>query len=586
MEEDGAPLVRILGPLDVVDGGGRVSVGGERQRLLLGVLALRARQVVTVDELVEALFRRGGTGALHTAISRLRSSLGPESIETHPSGYSFRADAKRLDAVQALKAASRAHEVQDLRQRAEALRAAEALWRGPVLAGMDVPPSFRPDADRLEELRRSIVGERIESELRLGRHADLVGELEALTRANPFDERLQSAHALALYRSRRQAEALAALSEYRSTLREELGLEPSAQLRELERAILNHDPALVADQPRPTAAGAGVPRRRFGRWLIAAAPLAALAATAVVAVVLRAGSTGVALTDLRSGMLAVVPLGSARAERTFEVGRVPRAITVGFDAAWVGDFENQTLTRVGQDGAVETIGLGVSPTDLAAGAGAVWVVAGEEGWLLRMEPSSGRVLDRIRLRPGLADVAVAAGNVWVTNRELGTLTRIGASNTVATTTLAGFEGPEGVVATAGSVWVAESTGRRVARIDARRAVTVDRIPLDLPPTDLAVTGGAVWATNHEAGAVTRIHIRSRTTRVTSVGRFPTTVAARGNSVYVLNEFEHSVSRLDARRGEVVQTLALSDPATQRPRQITPGDIAVYEGALWLTVRSY
>jgi DNA-binding SARP family transcriptional activator/streptogramin lyase len=586
MGQDAIDSIRILGPLEVVANGRRVAVAGERQRLLLAMLSLRANRVVTVDELVDALSQRGGTGALHTAISRLRRVVGGERIETHPSGYALRADAGQLDALAARQAAERAAEQADVRDRAGALANAEALWRGPVLAGMDLPASFRADAERLDELRRAVVAQRIEAELELGRHADLVGELDSLTQANAFDERLHRARALALYRSGRQAEALAALAEYRSTLRDELGLEPSGELRALEHAILNHDPALLPAEPAPISDVVAKPTWRLRRWLIAAALACAAAATVVVVAVVRPGSDGVAMTDLQPGTLAVVPLGSARAQRTYGVGPVPRAIAVGFGAAWVADFTNQTLARVEKDGLVETIGLGVSPTRVAVGAGAVWVVAGHQGWLLRLEPSSGRVLNRIRLRPGLADVAAAAGSVWVTNSELGTLTRIAASRSEPDKTISGFAGPTGVVVARGSVWVAERRGRRLARVDARRAAVMDRVPLDLPPNDLAVSPGAVWATNHGAGAVTRVDVRSRTTRVTSVGRFPTTVVADANKVYVLNEFEHSVSRIDARTGEVVQTLALSNPETGRPRQITPGDIAVDASDLWLTVRSY
>jgi DNA-binding SARP family transcriptional activator/streptogramin lyase len=583
--EASVAVVRILGPLDVVADGRPISVGGERQRLLLAVLALRAHHVVTADELVEALFQRGGTRALHTAISRLRGSLGADWIETHPSGYALRADAERLDAVRALEAATRAHQARDLGERAGALRAAEGFWRGPVLAGMDVPASFRADADRLEELRKSIVADRIETELALGHHADLVGELEALTRASPFDERLHRARALALYRSGRQADALSALMEYRARLREELGLEPSAALRELERGILNHDAALLPPEPVATAEARAPSRRRVPVWAAAVATIAVVVAAALVAMI-RTGSGGVPLTELRPGTLAVVPSGSDHAERSFEIGRLPRALAVGGGAAWVADFSDQTVTRLKEDGTAETIGLGVSATGIGIGDGATWVIAGDEGWLMRPENSSGRVLDRIRLRPGLTDVAADAESVWVTNAEAGTLTRVDATRSKPMRTFSGFARPTGVVVSAGSVWVAERLGRRLARLDARREILAARIPLDLPPLDLAVAAGAVWATNHGAGAVTRVDIRTREARVISVGRFPRTVTATQENVFVLNEFDHSISRLDARTGETVQTLSLSDPITQQASQITPGDIAADDGALWLTVRSY
>jgi DNA-binding SARP family transcriptional activator/streptogramin lyase len=585
MEEEAVALVRILGPLDVVADGRPISVGGDRQRLLLGVLALRASHVVTTDELVEALFRRGGSGALHTAISRLRNSLGADWIETHPSGYALRADAERLDAARAIEAATRANQARDPGERAKALRAAEGFWRGPVLAGMDVPASFRADVDRLEELRKSIVADRIETELALGRHADLVGDLEPLTRANPFDERLHRARALALHRSGRQADALSALTEYHSRLREELGLEPSATLRELERGILNHDPALLPPEPAATAEARAPSRRRVPVWAATVAMTAVVVGAALVAMV-RTGSGRVPLTELRPGTLAEVPFEADGAERTFEIGRMPRALAVGDGAAWVADFTDQTVTRLDEDGTPETIGLGVSATGIDVGDEATWLIAGDEGWLIRLETSTGRVLDRIRLRPGLTDVAADAESVWVTNAEAGTLTRVDATRSRPIRTFSGFARPTGVVASAGSVWVAERLGRRLLRLDARREIIMARIPLDLPPLDLAVAAGAVWATNHGAGAVTRVDIRTREARVISVGRFPTTVAAAQDSVFVLNEFDHSISRLHARSGETIQTLSLSDPITQQPSQITPGDIAADDGALWLTVRSY
>jgi DNA-binding SARP family transcriptional activator len=585
VEEDGVPLVRILGPLDVAVGGGRVSVGGERQRLLLGVLALRARQVVTVDELVEALFRRGGTGALHTAISRLRGSLGADWIETHPSGYVLRADAERLDSVRALEAASRAQGVPDLRERAEALRAAEALWRGPVLAGMDVPPSFRADADRLEELRRSIVGDRIEAELALGRHTDLVSELEPLTRVNPFDERLHRAHALALYRSGRQVDALAALSAYRTTLREELALEPSADLRELERAILNHDSALLLPERAAPAPVARAATRRVRRVAGAVVAAALLATGVVVTAVVRSASDGVPLTELDPGTLAVVPIDSDRAKRTFAVGRLPRGLALGYGAAWVADVTDETVSRVTVDGDVVTIGLGTTPTAIAVGPVGVWVIAESEGTLAHLEPSTGRILNRVRLRPGLTDIAEGFGSVWVTNGEAGTLTRVDARHTDRITTVSGLSRPTGIAVDGRSVWVAERTARRLVRIDPRTMRVIDRVPVNLPPGELAAAGGAIWGTHEGAGAVFRFDRRSGVVRVISVGSFPRQIAAGADIVSVVNELEHTISEIDARTGDVVKTLRLSD-RYGKPRAITPGAIAIRDDELWLTVRRY
>ena len=146
----------------------------------------------------------------------------------------------------------------DVAERAEKLREALGLWRGPPLADLAYEPFAALEIARLEELRLAAREELIDAELELGRHADLVPELERLVQEHPFDERLRGQLMLALYRAGRQAEALEAYQEARRVLDEELGLEPGTPLRELEQAILRHDPALG------TAGGRAARRRSPG----------------------------------------------------------------------------------------------------------------------------------------------------------------------------------------------------------------------------------------------------------------------------------------------------------------------------------
>jgi DNA-binding SARP family transcriptional activator len=626
MVDDGARFgvdtVRILGPLELVATGRSISAGGERQCALLAVLALRANEVVTADELIDAFFGPVGTGALHTAISRLRRVLGTDWVQTHPVGYVLRADANCLDSIQAREMAARAMRAEDPVERVHALRATEALWRGPVLAGVDLPISFRAEATRLTELHRALVAERIDTELALGHHADVVGELDALTQANPFDERLHRARALALYGVGRQAEALSALGRYRSTLRDELGLDPSSELREVERAILNHDTALLTSKPdsmlpaattesAPSPPGAGPvalsstsasdllsgtlatadggppsPQRRPRRRVLAVVLAVVLVAAAGIIAFVRADSEGVRLSELQVGTVALVPVGSDRAERMVEVGSVPRAIALGFDATWVTDLTDQTVSRVGEDGSLTVTGLGVTATGLAAGRDAMWAIAGSDGDVIRLESMTGRVLVRIPLEPGLTDIAAGDQSVWVTNADAGTVTQIDAGRNEPVATIANLAGPTGVVVTADGVWIAERRGRRLVHVDARRTAIIDAIPVDLPPGDLVVTAGTIWAANQGAGTVTRVDMRERTAEVISVGRLPTAVAASGSTVYALNDLDHSISEIHAATGKVVRTLSLSDPVTQGPRQITPGGIAADDEGLWMSVQSY
>ena len=230
-----------------MENGRAVSIERGRQRSLLGCLLLRANEVVAQDRLVDALWGESppatAVTALHGYVSRLRRLLGADRLETRPPGYLLRVAPEELDL-------HRFRELVAQDRYGEAL----ALWRGPALADLAFEDFAQSEIARLEELRLSALEGRFAHELAAGRHAELVGELAAAVRVHPLRERLAGQLMLALYRSGRQADALAAYGDARATLVEELGLEPGEELGALQRRILVHDPALdlVADGRRTT----------------------------------------------------------------------------------------------------------------------------------------------------------------------------------------------------------------------------------------------------------------------------------------------------------------------------------------------
>jgi DNA-binding SARP family transcriptional activator len=259
---------RILGPVEVWDGTKRLALAGSKPRALLAVLLLHANQVVSTDQLVDELWGeappptarnlvQGYVSRLRQALHRSRAgSATPPMLATRPSGYLLRVEPGELDldCFEGLTAdARRATADGDLERAAERWHAALALWRGPPLAGAASMALQRTAVPRLEEARLVALEERLEVDLRLGRHAELVGELEALVAAHPDRERLRRQLMLALYRSGRRTEALAVYRSTRQFLVEELGVEPSRALQELERAILLADPALEPALPAAIA---------------------------------------------------------------------------------------------------------------------------------------------------------------------------------------------------------------------------------------------------------------------------------------------------------------------------------------------
>ena len=242
---------RILGPLDVRDGDQAVALAVGRQRALLALLIVNANETVSTDRIVEELWGEQSPPTapkvIQNHVSQLRRGLGDGLLVTDGSGYRLRVDPGSLDVdrFEELLAGGRsALERGDAESAADLLRQALALWRGTPLADFAFEPFAQAEIARLEERRLVALEERIEADLVLRRHDDLVGELEALIVKNPLRERLRAQLMLALYRSGRQSEALAAYQDARGKLVEELGIEPGRRLRDLQQSILDQEPKL------------------------------------------------------------------------------------------------------------------------------------------------------------------------------------------------------------------------------------------------------------------------------------------------------------------------------------------------------
>lgn len=227
----------ILGSLSVVTDDGERTPSREMQRAAFALLALNAGKVVSTDRLVDELWSDYAAGnrlnSVQALISQLRRLIGPDRILTRPPGYVLDVDPDDVDALRFERLV-----------RAGALREALGLWRGPALADVGDAPYISVEASRLEELRLGALEDRIDADLALGLHTELVAELQTLAAEHPLRERLHGQLMLALYRSGRQADALRAYDRVRKILSEELGLSPGPGLQKLEAAVLAQDPSL------------------------------------------------------------------------------------------------------------------------------------------------------------------------------------------------------------------------------------------------------------------------------------------------------------------------------------------------------
>ena len=281
--------VRILGPFQLEEGGRRITIGGVRQRAVLADLLLHANEVVPSEQLLVDLWGEdsppSAANALQAAVSRLRRELPPERLITRAPGYALRVFPEELDVTRFEQLVSEGRNALAAGTAAEAARTlsqALSLWQGPALADFRFEPFAQAEIARLEEMHLTCLEERIEADLALGSAGPLTAQLRRLVSDHPVRERLRGQLMLALYRGGRQTEALEVYREFRSVLREELGLDTSPLLRDLETAILRHDPSL---SPGSTATGA----------IVTGAPLARGPVTVLCIFLQVASSSGTAL---------------------------------------------------------------------------------------------------------------------------------------------------------------------------------------------------------------------------------------------------------------------------------------------------
>jgi DNA-binding SARP family transcriptional activator len=600
----------ILGPLEVRNGEQTVRLGAAKQRGLLGVLLLHANEAVSTSRLVDELWGERPPATAEKLVQgyvhALRKQLGAGVLETQAPGYRLTVESGSFDLLEFERLTEDAR-VAPPAASIELRRQALSLWRGPPLADIVLEGPERHTVARLSELRLATQIERIDAELQLGRHAQLVGELEAIVAGHPYQERAAALLMTALYRSGRQAEALDVYRTVRERLDDELGLQPGQELRDLEAAILRQDdrlalpeaaapaepdpapPAPLAETVEPEPAEVPPEARMTRRTALRAAVAVGVAAVPAAAAVvwLRRDPTPLIVGP---DSVAVIDVERGRVVDGIKVGIRPGPIAYGGDAVWVGNLDDKSLSRIdpATRKVVKYVPLPATPDAIAVGAGAVWVANGRLGTLYRVDPGidGGRVTRAIpvgdrSIFPG-AGVDVDTGSVWAVLGE-GTLARVDPDLDPPRVTGLGATGSAaaGVVVAFDSVWVSSSGEATVHRFDPDtfEEGAIDAVPVGARPTGLAADYGAVWVACTEDHSVARIDVDgtgSKAGALIPVGSGPTGVAAGAGSVWVANAGDGTVSRIDLEQSRLAPTIEVGD---------APSGIVVADGSVWVTVQA-
>jgi YVTN family beta-propeller protein len=589
---------RILGPLEVCRDGSAVELAGEKLRVLLALLLLHANEVVSADALIDGLWGErpptSAPNALHVHVSRLRRALEDGAapsppprgvLDTQGHGYVLRVAAGELDVDCFRERLAQGREALTDGKPEEAariLRGALGLWRGAPLADFVYEPFAQAAIAQLEELRLAALEDRIEADLELGLDRELVGELSAVVERNPLRERLRGQLMLALYRGGRQAEALRAYQEYRRGLSEQLGLEPSPVLRELEASILGRDPSLeLANEDQGGADRIGSldasakarPIDHRGRKLALVGSFVLVVAI-IGAVVASSGGAGLPAVIAGDSVGAIGP-SSGAIRALVPLGRSPTSLAAGDGSVWVTNYDAGTVMRINPAtrAVVQMIPVGSAPSGIATGAGAVWVVDNWGNTVFRIDPTIDRVVQPIPVGNAPSGVAVGFGSVWVTNDSDRTLSRINALTGAVTDTIPLGTGTSEVTTGLGAVWVSDAVDGRVLRVDPGTNQVTQSIAVGAGADAIATGYGSVWVANGLDGTVSRIDPATGSVTATiPVGEGPAAIAMAAGAVWVANQFAGTVVGIDPTRNAVVRTIRVGN---------RPSSLVVADGSLWV-----
>jgi YVTN family beta-propeller protein len=615
---------RILGPLEVLEEGRVLDVGGGKQRAVLALLLLHPNEIVSSDRLIQELWPNepppSASKIIQVHVSRLRKALdgvGEGILLTRGHGYLLRVQPGQLDRDRfhgLIEEGRAALAIDDPDRAAETLRAALMLWRGAPLADFAYDSFAQEEIARLEELHLAALEERIEADLAAGRHDDVVQELKQLVSQHPLRERLRGQLMLALYRAGRQAEALEVYRDTRRTLAHELGLEPSPMLQQLERAILTHDEALGAPGRHARSARG---RKRLLLMLMIAIVFVA-AAISVATIELTGSPQAAGLDSVSVDSVGVIDPDTNRIVSQIPVGAAPTRVAFSPEGVWVISPHDKTVTRIDPTTrtAVRTIPVGGPPIDVAAGSNAVWLlissktaVGGGPARVARIDPKLNDLLQTIPLGTGSfgfgangggGSLAATVDTVWVVNPDPrltvskidaatskvnGTFSVGGLSFGFNSGTAGGVPGASGIAADGVALWAGTDLG--AVRINAGSNSVSDTVRLGVVvPTALAVDRSAVWVVARpgfrccppeEVGTGTLTRIDPATNSVTAtipIGGQPIAVAVGEGSVWIADPGTRSVVRVDPKRNRVVARIRVG----AQPRGIAVGNNLVWISA--------
>lgn len=574
--------IRLLGPMELVREGTALPLESVRLRTLLALLLVNREHAVTVDRLIEELRLDGGPAAPKTIqvyISRLRKIVGPDVIQTSGRGYRIDPSACSVD-VDRFEELVRSGRFED----------GLALWRGTTVGDgeFDDLESLRLESFRLGELRLAAVEAELERRVGDGSDVSAIAELKQLAQEHPLRERPRALLMLTLYRAGRQAEALDVYRELRRRLRDEVGLEPSTELQDLQQQILNHDPVL-----RPRVAAARLARSR-GTYLLVTGGVLLLATVVAAAVIVRSNSGSVFIaTAVPNSVIAIDPSAN-RIVRLVRSGQTPEELAASANSVFVLNHDDRTVTQISTSGQTSrTFAAGENVGSIAVAGGSLWAIDASGSTLSKLDLSTSRVERSLDLPPPRPGIGVAAANmvgdrttIWINGDAIGPVQdphsliwRIPTSaNRIRRPRSIAGSGSTTMTVGAGSVWIRTDTGlvRLNEKTDAAQGGI--SIPWSAYTTEeesgVAFGAGSLWAASAAGGVVWRIDPLSMQQTASIIAGSPHGVAYGAGSVWIADSASNRILRVDPASNRITAII---------PTGTTPNQLLYADGRVWASV---